>query len=116
MLFIQVEVKFDIISVESDEVDISSFIVEAVLYDNAELSGYGKSEGVADSSSYSPVLLKPKSLSNGFGFPGYHLVGNLEMPKLWSCENVRNLIMKNYNLQASYRVENLSASAYLVLM
>lgn len=94
MLFIQVEVKFDMISVQSEEVDISSFTVEAVLYDNAELSGYGRSEGVADSSSYSPVRLKPESMSNGFGFPGYHLVGKLEMPKLWSCENVRNLVMK----------------------
>lgn len=94
MLLIQVEVKFDMIHVDSEDVDISRFAIEAALYDNAELPGYSKNEGVADSSSYSPVLLKPKSLWSGFGFPGYHLFGKLEMPKLWSCENVRNYIMK----------------------
>ncbi|XP_039136527.1 beta-galactosidase-like [Dioscorea cayenensis subsp. rotundata] len=84
---LEVEVKFDMIHVDSEDVDISRFAIEAALYDNAELPGYSKNEGVADSSSYSPVLLKPKSLWSGFGFPGYHLFGKLEMPKLWSCEN-----------------------------
>lgn len=68
---------------------LANFIVEAALYDTGS---WYNIEGSANllSSNVANLKLNPSS-SALLGFLGYVLEGKLEMPKLWSAEQVRNL-------------------------
>ncbi|XP_052176349.1 uncharacterized protein LOC127790740 isoform X2 [Diospyros lotus] len=80
---LQVEVKIDNPRGTSKDI-LADFTIEAAIYDNG--SWYG-SDGHVDllSSSVAHLQLAPSSGAT-LGFQGYFLVGQLQMPKLWSAE------------------------------
>lgn len=85
---VQVEVKLDVLRENSDDVNLSNFIMEAALYDNTWWYDCENNEGNIDLSSYGLVHMKLMPSPNGsLGFHGYHLEGKLDRPKLWSSEH-----------------------------
>lgn len=85
---IQVEVKINGLLENSEGADISSFVVEATLYDNTGWYASSSGEGNMDliSRDVMHMELKPTPLGV-YGFNGYHLKGKLDSPKLWSSEH-----------------------------
>lgn len=67
---------------------LANFVIEAGLYDTGS---WYNSDGCIDllSSNMTSIQLNPSTAS--VEFPGYVLVGKLEVPRLWSAEQVRNL-------------------------
>lgn len=85
---VQVEVKIDVMREISEDANLASLIIEATLYDNAGWCNSGDNSGKMDLTSYDVVHMKLKSQPPGsLGFHGYHLVGKLERPRLWSSEH-----------------------------
>ena len=75
----------------SKENILANFTIEAALYDNG--NGYDDAE-VVDLLSTKVAHLEPCPSSDAsLGFHGYLLAGKLQMPKLWSAEHVRNLVL-----------------------
>ncbi|MQL91821.1 hypothetical protein Taro_024432 [Colocasia esculenta] len=82
---VQVEVKVDITGNLPKEDGRPNFIIEAILYDTTFWSEH---DGGMDLRSCSAISLEPKPFQGeSLGFNGYHLVGRLEKPKLWSAEH-----------------------------
>lgn len=86
LLIIQVEVKIDNSREKTKDDILTNYTIEAALFDTGGLDGTDNmiSTDVAHLELFKytgPVL----------GFHGYLLVGKLQMPKLWSAEQVRNL-------------------------
>ncbi|XP_020264636.1 uncharacterized protein LOC109840411 isoform X1 [Asparagus officinalis] len=83
---LQVEVTIDTPKEYSG--DISSFTMEATLYDNAGWYSFGDNEGKMDMASYAVTHMKRSSPPAGrLGFHGYQFEGKLDNPKLWSSEH-----------------------------
>lgn len=87
-LIIQVEVKIDNSHETSKDTVLANYIIEAALYDTGS---WYNCDGNADllSSNVANIKLNPSTTS--LGFHGYVLVGRIEMPRLWSAEQVREL-------------------------
>lgn len=92
----QVEVKIDNSSEASKENILANFTIEAALFDNGNWYG---SDGDIDllSSNVAHLEISPPSGAI-LGFKGYLLAGQLPMPKLWSAEQVRNLVTLRFFL------------------
>lgn len=79
----------EIDSHKQDREHISTLSIEATLFDNSN----------SDMSAANVVDLKTKPKPEGgpcHGFHGYVLGGKVENPKLWSSEEVRNLILRKF--------------------
>lgn len=90
---IQVEVIIDGLKEKSEDIDVSIFTMEAMLYDNERWS---RNEGNMEMTSYAVAHMKLKSPPVGpRGFHGYQLEGKLDDPKLWSSEqpNLYTLVL-----------------------
>lgn len=77
-------------SIETSKDNIlPNYTIEASLFDTAS---WYSTDGYADlaSSNVASLKLNP-SPSTSLGFHGYWLEGRLEMPRLWSAEQVRTL-------------------------
>lgn len=80
---IQVEVEIDSSEETSKDSILANFVIEAGLYDTGS---WYNSDGCLDllSSNMTSIQLNPSTAS--VEFPGYVLVGKLEVPRLWSAE------------------------------
>lgn len=67
---------------------LANYTIEAALYDTGSWYNF---DGYSDllSSNMANIKLTPSTAS--LGFHGYVLVGRIEMPRLWSAEQVRKL-------------------------
>lgn len=67
---------------------LTNYTIEAALYDTGSWYNF---DGYSDllSSNVANIKLTPSTAS--LGFHGYVLVGRIEMPRLWSAEQVRKL-------------------------
>lgn len=85
---IQVEVKIDTSREASKDSVLANFVIEAALYDTRSWYSH---DGIGNllSSNVANIKLSPSGAS--VDFPGYVLEGKLEMPRLWSAEQVRKL-------------------------
>lgn len=74
---------------------LANFVIEAGLYDTGSWYNF---DGCIDllSSKVANIQLNPSTAS--VEFPGYMLLGKLEMPRLWSAEQVRNLCTFSYQI------------------
>lgn len=81
--YIEVEVEIDCSLETSKDNILTNFVIEAGLYDTGS---WYNCDGCIDllSSNVANIQLNPSTAS--VEFPGYVLVGKLEMPKLWSAE------------------------------
>lgn len=85
---IQVEVKIDGLKENFEDIDVSIFTMEAMLYDNERLPSCIANEGNVDMTSYAVAHMKYKlPPAEQRGFHGYHLEGKLDNPRLWSSEH-----------------------------
>lgn len=84
---IQVEVKIDTTQEASKGRVLDNFVIEAALYDTRSWYNHN---GIGDllSSNVANIKLRP-SIGASVDFPGFVLEGKLEMPRLWSVEQVR---------------------------
>ncbi|TQD77556.1 hypothetical protein C1H46_036910 [Malus baccata] len=84
----QVEVKIDNSRETSKDSFLPNYTIEASLFDTAS---WYSTDGYADlaSSNVASLKLNP-SPSTSLGFHGYWLEGRLEMPRLWSAEQITN--------------------------
>lgn len=84
---IELEVKIDMPEGISKDIITSSFIIEAALYDTSEWC-YNEKDMTSNMNHHNALTLQLKPPSElGIGFYGYHLMGTLESPKLWSAEH-----------------------------
>jgi beta-galactosidase len=69
---------------------LENYNIEAALYDTGSWYNF---DGYADllASNVANIKLNPSTAS--LGFHGYVLDGRLEMPRLWSAEQVRELCL-----------------------
>ncbi|KAH9697963.1 Lactase [Citrus sinensis] len=83
VIIIQVEVEIDCSPEISKDSILANFVIEAGLYDTGS---WYNCDGCIDllSSKVANIQLNPSTAS--VEFPGYMLVGKLEMPRLWSAE------------------------------
>lgn len=67
---------------------LANYSIEAALYDTGT---WYKFDGNVDLLSSNVANMKLNTLTSNLGFHGYVLVGRIEMPRLWSAEQVRKL-------------------------
>lgn len=91
--------KIDSSREKSKDSVLVNFVIEAALYD---IGSWNSQDGQIDllSSNLANIKLSPSSAS--LEFHGYMLVGKLEMPRLWSAEQVRKLSSFRYQFMLNY--------------
>lgn len=84
----QVEVKIDSPPQIPRENILSNFVIEAALYDTGSWYNGDRSSNLLLSNVANLNVVPSNTVV--LGFLGYTITGKLEMPKLWSAEQVRN--------------------------